>query len=242
MQNIVSDKPYRFVPPYRSTRWAGLLRALLLRQARTRFGVSKTEVVHQEKLRASLDAGHGVLLAPNHSRDADPIVLGGLSKAVKSPFFLMASAHLFMQGRIQRWVLNRGGGFSVYREGMDRASLTAATEILENAERPLVVFPEGFVSRTNERLNPFLEGVSFIARAAAKKRAKLTPPKKVVVHPVAIRYTFLGDQGALEAVLGPTLEMIETRLSWRPQRDLPLADRVIKVGHALLAVKEVEYL
>jgi len=242
MQNIVSDKPYQFVPPYRSGRWIGLLRALLLRQSRTRYGVTKVDVAGQEKLRASLDAGHGIILAPNHSRDSDPVILGALSKAVGAPLFLMASAHLFMQGWLQRWVLNRAGGFSVYREGMDRASINAAIGILESAERPLVIFPEGFISRTNERLNPFLEGVPFIARAAAKKRAKLSPAKKVVVHPVAIRYRFLGDQKALEAVLGPTLETIEARLSWRPQRDLSLAERVSKVGHALLAVKEVEYL
>src|SRR4051794_29962368 len=111
MQNIVSDKPYRFVPPYHSTRWVGLLRAVLLRKARTRFGVTKVETVAAEKLRASLDAGHGIIVAPNHSRDCDPIVLGGLSKAVGAHFFLMASAHLFMQGWLQRWALNRGGGF-----------------------------------------------------------------------------------------------------------------------------------
>ena len=108
-------------------------------------------------------------------------------------FFIMASWHLFMQDRVQTFLLRRAGAFSIYREGIDRAALNTAIDILAEAQRPLVMFPEGFISRTNDRLNPLLDGVSLIARSAAKKRAKLEPPKKVVVHPVAIRYSFHGD-------------------------------------------------
>ena len=36
----------------------------------------------------------------------------------------------------------------------------------------LVIFPEGHISRTNDRLTPMLEGTALIARQAAKKRAK----------------------------------------------------------------------
>ncbi len=35
------------------------------------------------------------------------------------------------------------GAFSVNREGVDRAAVNLAVEILSQAERPLVVFPEG---------------------------------------------------------------------------------------------------
>ena len=133
--------------------------------------MTRLEVRHAERLRSSLAAGHGIVIAPNHSRDSDPLVLGALSKAVGRHFYLMASWHLFMQGRLMAWVLRRGGAFSVYREGMDRQSVNAATEILETADRPLVLFPEGFVSRTNDRLSPLLEGLGVIARSAARKRA-----------------------------------------------------------------------
>src|SRR5436853_4003814 len=40
---------------------------------------------------------------------------------------------------------------------------------------------------TNDRLTPMLEGTALIARQAAKKRAKEN--KKVVIHPVAVRYS-----------------------------------------------------
>ena len=35
---------------------------------------------------------------------------------------------------------------------------------------------------------------------------------------------------------------IEHRLTWQPQRDLPLLARIVKVGSALLSLKEIEYL
>jgi hypothetical protein len=38
------------------------------------------------------------------------------------------------------------------------------------------------------------------------------------------------------------LKDIETRLSWQPQTHLPLRERILKAGHALLALKEIEYL
>ncbi|MGD0540537.1 MAG: 1-acyl-sn-glycerol-3-phosphate acyltransferase, partial [Tepidisphaeraceae bacterium] len=193
MQNIVIDKPYVPVPPYRGRIWPKLLTLYLPRLLRKKYGIMRVDCVHAERLAESIAAGHGVLLTPNHCRDEDPFVLGPLSRAVHSPFFIMASWHLFMQDRFHAFLLRRGGGFSIYREGIDRAAVNTAVEILENARRPLVIFPEGIVSRANDRLNDLMEGTALIARSAAKKRAKLQPPKKVVVHPLAIRYRFQGD-------------------------------------------------
>jgi hypothetical protein len=179
------------------------------------------------------------MLTPNHCRPCDPMALFYLGRAVARPIHIMASAHLFAKSKLQTWVLRRMGVFSVYREGLDREALTFASGILTAAQRPLVVFPEGVISRTNDRLNNLMEGVAFMARLAAKKRAAVTPPGKVVIHPVAIRYLF---GGAVESALAPVLARIERRLSWRPQADLPLADRIVKLGFALLALKETEFL
>jgi hypothetical protein len=78
----------------------------------------------------------------------------------------------------------------------------------------------------------------FIARNAAKQRAAGGGSGKVVIHPTAIRYFF---EGNLEEALNLALEKIEHRLSWRPQTHLGLPDRIIKVGEALLTLKEIEY-
>ena len=135
-------------------------------------------------------------------------------------------------------MLPRIGGFSINREGTDREALKTAIDILATARRPLVVFPEGVVTRTNDRIIHLQDGVSFLARSAAKQRAAASPGGKVVVHPVALRYTFMGD---LEKSLTPVIERIETRLSWQPRTGWPLRKRIVAIGHALLALKEIEY-
>ena len=127
--------------------------------------------------------------------------------------------------------------FSVHREGVDRQSINTAIEMLEKAERPLIVFPEGGVSRTNDRLQALLD-ISPLARAAAKRRAKRVAGGQVVVHPIAIKYLFGGD---LQQAADGVLTRIEHRLTWRPQQDLPLLPRIAKVGKALLGLKELEY-
>jgi hypothetical protein len=151
----------------------------------------------------------------------------------------MASWHLFMQSRVQSFLLPRIGGFSVYREGMDRESLKCATRILSEAQFPLIIFPEGFVTRNNDRLLNLMDGVSFLARSAAKQRAAANLPGKVVIHPVFVRYFF---EGHIAETIAPVLKEIESRLSWQAQNNLALRDRIIKAGHALLALKEIEYL
>jgi hypothetical protein len=102
-----------------------------------------------------------------------------------------------------------------------------------------VLFPEGAITRHNDVLNHLMEGTAFIARAAAKQRAAAGRPDGVVVHPVAIRYVLEGD---LEEAVAPVLGMIEQRMAWRPQTSLPLVERVLKAGGAMLALKEIEHL
>ena len=239
MQNIVIAKPYRFVPPRLSPFWARIIQWYLPTYLRKSFGITSWECVGAERLRASLQAGSGVLVASNHCRPCDPMVLGLLSREVARPFHVMASWHLFMQSRVQSFLLPRIGGFSVYREGLDRESLKCATRILADAQYPLSIFPEGFVTRNNDRLLNLMDGVAFLARSALKQRAASPLPGNVVVHPVFVRYFFEGDPAA---AITPVLQEIEARLSWQPQSHLLLRDRIVKAGHALLALKEIEYL
>jgi 1-acyl-sn-glycerol-3-phosphate acyltransferase len=238
MNSVVSDKPYVPVPPYHGTLWPRALNWYFPRYLRRRYGTAKVEITGAEKLRASIAAGHGVLITPNHCRDEDPFILSALAREVGRPCFVVASAHLFMRGKLQAFLLRRAGAFSIYREGMDKQAVQTSIEILETAERPLVIFPEGHISRTNDRLTPMLEGTALIARQAAKKRAKENDGK-VVVHPVAVRYRFGFD---VDPVVAKMLDEIEARMTWRPSRGLPLHERFKKVGAGLLALKELEYL
>jgi 1-acyl-sn-glycerol-3-phosphate acyltransferase len=239
MQEIIVEKPYKFIPPSRLDFWPWLFQKLCLYEPHLRKneGVIGYECRHVEHLKASLAAGHGILLTPNHCRTADPMVMGWLAKQAGCYIYAMASWHLFHQGAINAWVIQKMGAFSVNREGIDRQAINTAMEILETAQRPLILFPEGGVSRTNDRLHALLD-ISFLARGAAKKRAKAVSGGKVVVHPVAIKYLFGGD---LDRQADPVLTRIEHRLSWRPQRQLSLLARIEKLGRALLSLKEIEY-
>ncbi len=240
-RSIFIEKPYKFVPAIKANWPQKLYRGLKLHRItlRRREGVWDQDVRGAEKIRASIDAGHAVLMTPNHPRLADPANMHNLGLEANCPLYFMASWHLFNQGPMVRFIVRMMGAFSVNREGMDRTAIDHAVDILKNAERPLVIFPEGTTSRTNDRLMSLMDGPSFIARTAAKRRAKEgLGSGKVVVHPVAIKYVFQGD---VDKAAGEALTDIEKRLSWSPQTDLPLVDRIVKVGDALLKIKELQY-
>jgi 1-acyl-sn-glycerol-3-phosphate acyltransferase len=240
MQSIIVEKPYKFIGPNRSDFWPSFVQLFQLYgpHLRKREGVVAHEVRHVERLQASLAAGHGIMLTPNHPRTADPLVLGYMMRAAGSHVFAMASWHLFNQSRFNAWAIRAIGGFSINREGIDRQAINTAIDILDEAKRPLMVFPEGGSTRTNDRLHALLDGVAFIARAGAKKRHKRNGGQ-VVVHPIVIKYLFQGD---LARAADDVLSNIEQRLSWRPRRRVPLMDRISKVGVALLTLKEMEHL
>jgi 1-acyl-sn-glycerol-3-phosphate acyltransferase len=237
MQNIVIDKPYSFVPPVKSAFWPVVFRPLLRPYMAKTWGVTGLEFAGIEHLRAAIGERASIVLVPNHCRPSDPTVVALLGAAAGTPIYTMASWHVFMGPRLQAWFLRRIGGFSVYREGLDRTAIKYAIELLVEARRPLVMFPEGIISRANDRLGAFMEGPAFIARSAAKQRAKSQPAARTVLVPVGLRYHFLGR---LEDSVAPVVDRIETRLTWAPRRELPLVERLQKVGIALVGLKELE--
>ena len=76
---VVFDRPYEFVPPHRGNWWPALIQTFRLYNGylQKREGVYSSESRGLENLRESLERGDGILLAPNHCRYADPLVLGG---------------------------------------------------------------------------------------------------------------------------------------------------------------------
>jgi hypothetical protein len=98
------------------------------------------------------------------------------------------------------------------------------------------VFPEGVVTRLNDKVCPLMEGATFLARAAAKQRAA-AGTGRVVIHPVALKYYFRGNA---RAAAGQLLERLEQRLTWRPQTHRPLVERVYLASRAIMSLKEIE--
>lgn len=240
MQDIVIEKPYKFRPPHHGNWLPRCIRKTNLVEGwlKKNEAVFQSQVRHVERLRQTIDEGHSVLITPNHCRTADPLAMVYLVKAIPCLIYAMASWHLFNQGRFMAWAIPKLGGFSINREGVDRQALAMAIDVLADAARPLIVFPEGAVSGTNDVLNEMMDGTAFIARAAAKRRKKMDTPGKVFVHPVALRYVYHGD---LEAGLRPILDALEARFSWQPQSQLALPDRIQHLGEMILTAKELEY-
>src|SRR5262245_53473041 len=116
MQNIVIDKPYVFVPPHRGRWWPWLLQRFVRRRLRRKHGILSVECQGAENLRASQAQGHAILLAPNHCRPSDAEVVQEVSRQLGVLPFIVASWHLFMQSRLQTFLLRRIGAFSIYRE------------------------------------------------------------------------------------------------------------------------------
>src|SRR6476619_7194198 len=226
MQRIVIDEPYVFVPPVYSEWWPTMLRFILRPYLRKSAGVHSVECRHVERLKASLAAGHSIMLAPNHCRECDPVVLGVLGMEAGCHLFAMASWHVFKQSRFQTFMTRRMGAFSLLREGNDRQAIETAINIMISKRRPLIVYPEGAISRHNDLIDEMMDGPSFIARQVAKRLKKENKPNEVAIHPVATRYAFEGD---LATAIGPDLDALETGLSWQPQRHLPLVDRITKI-------------
>ena len=236
--SVVFGRPYRFVPPHRGDLWPAVIQRLRLIDwhLRRKEGVISYECRRTERLADSLRRGDAVLLAPNHCRYADPIVLGWLARSTDTFVYAMASWHLFNRNAWQSFAMRRMGGFSIYREGPDRQSLDTAIRILERAERPLILFPEGTTNRTNDVLKPLLDGVTFIARSAARRREKQTGGR-VVIHPIGIKYLCHGD---FRPWAEGQLHELERRISWRLPRGRSVLDRTLRLAEAMLSLKEIE--
>lgn len=239
MQNVVFDEPYEFVAPYRGKFWSWAVGVYLPRLVKKRFGINGWTTHGLDHLRESLKANHGIVMCPNHSRGSDPVIIGAITTGTPCHAYAMASWHVFKQSWLETFICHRIGGFSVYREGMDRKALDTAIDIVSTAERPLVIFAEGVISAANDRLMPLMDGTAFIARAAAKKRQKADPNSKVVIHPVNFRYQHQGDPDKL---LPPVLTRLEQLVFWRPQQDLPVIDRIHRLRLAIQSAREIQWL
>jgi hypothetical protein len=226
-------EPYRFIPPFRGTFWCGVARPLIRRKLRKNMKIVSWQFSGQEHLKKSLADGAGILLASNHCRWADPMIVGQLGRSVRQYFYYVVSYHLFKQNRFMGWFLNRIGGYSIWREGADRESIRTSARLLAEAERPVVLFPEGTWFRQNDRVGPLQDGLSLMVRQAAKRNER-----PIVIHPLAIKYWLLADP---RAELAARLTRMESGLGWRPQEEVDLIARVEKLGDGLLTLKEIEH-
>jgi 1-acyl-sn-glycerol-3-phosphate acyltransferase len=182
------------------------------------------------------DAGHSVLLAPNHSDHSDPhVVMEVASRYGMHPYF-MGAREIFEVSALNRWGLQTSGVFSVDRDGPDLSALKTAISLLEAGESPLVMFPEGEIYHHHRRIDPLNEGVASILLKAA---GRVKSPKKAYLVPVALR--FFHDP-SVESTWSDRVSRLEDRIGWVPKPKWPIDERIIRLAMGVLALKETEFL
>ena len=111
-------------------------------------------------------AGRGVLIAPNHAAFADPYLLLDAAERVGTGLFFMTAWQVFgTRSRFHQLVLQQHGCFSVDREGTDLTAFKQAVALLAERAEPLVIFPEGELYHTSDRVTPFRPGFVPVANA-----------------------------------------------------------------------------
>jgi 1-acyl-sn-glycerol-3-phosphate acyltransferase len=237
-QPLIDQFPYHFYAPRPSRFWWRLGRLYntfqLLRREQK---VVAIDVQGLEKLLPMLDRGDGVLITPNHPDSADPGTFFEVSHRIGRPLTYLAGYQLFFGFR--RFLLPRIGVFPIDREGADLRAFKAGVEILTQARFPLVIFPEGEVYHTADRLTPIREGAVAFASTASKRL--VDKGKTVWIVPTAIKYRFIDSVDPLPELLR-AMDRLETRFTWWPRSDLPIVDRIYRYAEGLLGLKELEML
>jgi 1-acyl-sn-glycerol-3-phosphate acyltransferase len=216
--------------------WRKVLSPLRKFYLKKYYAVKEVAVEGAEHL-AVIGEKDGVLFTPNHSHDSDPHVMMAVAKKLDRQFYFMAAWQIFKGHRgIDGFVLQRMGAFSVDREGCDRRAMRQAVELMTKG-RWLVVFPEGEIYHTNERLTPLREGVAFMAGTAQKDLEMEGKGRKVWIVPTAIRYRYLKD---VTPKLEEAMDELESHMTMKSTRGKPLADRIVRFGDTMLSIKEKE--
>jgi 1-acyl-sn-glycerol-3-phosphate acyltransferase len=211
-----------------------LSRLFRRRRLRRDQRIESIETPGIERLHHAVNQGKGVLLIANHSAHYDSEALYAAMDDLGLPLYFMVAWQVFgMATPLQRWALQRVGCFSVDREGSDRQAFKQAVQILQKQPYPLVIFPEGDIYHTTDRVTPFREGAAAIALSAARRA-----DRPIVIQPCGIKFWYLDDP---TPQLQQLLTTLEERVLLRPLPDWSLKQRVLRLGEAVLALKELDY-
>ncbi len=225
--------PPQWWPPKMSLRWVRWTRGYRRWQLKGQ-GIVAVETRGEAHLLQAAKQG-GVLLAPNHSTHYDSNALYTAADGLGLPLYFMTAWQVFaMSTAWQRFLMQRVGCFSVDRESNDRKAMTEAVRVLREKSYPLVIFPEGDIYHTNERVTAFREGAGAIALMAARKSHR---PVQVV--PCAIKFSYEDDPSPL---LSATVAEMEERLFLRTDPATSLIQRIHRLAEASLALKELDVL
>ena len=235
MERHLIKTPPKWWSPIVGPFWMDLWRPIRRMVQRKSQRIVDVDIRGLENLKKATAGDAGVMITPNHSGHADPVIVYSAAEAIRNPFYFMCAWQIFDKANhFRRFMFRTHGCFSVDREGTDMRAFRKAIDILQNERHPLVLFPEGEVYHTNDRITPFRDGAAAIALTAAK-RAK----RPIFAVPCGIKYVYASDP---MPELVELMNRLEEQIVWRPTPHVPLADRIYRLGQGLLSLKEIEYL
>ena len=215
-----ADLPYQFFPPKRNALIAWLIsQSNRFKRLPHTLKIDQVEVSGLEALHKTLKRRgpkrDRVLFLPNHPTHADAAIFIEAIRQTGITTQMMAAYDVFLRSRLDAWVMQKMGAFSVDREGSDQRAMKQAAAVLAKGKHALTIFPEGNVYLRNDKVTPFNDGAAFIAIRAAKELAK--HDVRVFAVPVSIKATHLTDcRDILTDQLEDLLRMLE--LSEHPEQ------------------------
>ena len=229
-----ADLPYQFFPPKRNALVAWLMaQSNRFRRLPNRLKIDGVEVSGVDGLRGTLNRRgvrrDRVLFLPNHPTHADAAIFLEATRQAGITTQMMAAYDVFLRGRLDAWVMQKMGAFSVDREGSDQRAMKQAAAVLAKGKHALTIFPEGNVYLRNDKVTPFNDGAAFIAIRAAKELAK--HDVRVFAVPVSIKATHVTDcREALSRQVQALLGMLELSA----EADAGPRESIVRVGVAAL--------
>lgn len=200
--------PFRFFrPQFRSWAWP------LFRLENHYHLYSKFHFRHVLIDQASLDRlcqqvpGDSHLVMGNHINFCDPHIIFEAFNRVKRKVYWLAGIDPFTKSRFVAWHMQSVGAMSVERGSLDRRAFLYAQQTLDEAQYPLVIFPEGEARFRSKTLGPFFSGATLFAINSALKSNVLAAPesehtegRRVWIWPMTITAHFVDN---------PTRQLIE---------------------------------
>lgn len=225
-----TDKPYQFFPPTPNAFVTGIVKLVNRRFVLPggKHRIKSIEIRRADRILPVLQSKARCLLLPNHSTHSDPQMMLEVQRRLRINAATMAAYDVFLRGRMQAWLMQSIGCFSVDREGSDKQAMNCAVDVLLKGARALTVFPEGNVLLMNDRVAPFLGGAAFIGMRAQKKLGK---DKPIYAVPISMHFSHLTDcrEAIAQHVAG-----LEDQLGIKPTGDSKLRPRMRAIGLQIL--------
>ncbi|MEN9021573.1 MAG: 1-acyl-sn-glycerol-3-phosphate acyltransferase, partial [Verrucomicrobiales bacterium] len=150
-----TDATYEFFPakPNSLVLWLGRLFNRRRNLPGHRHLISDVEVRGNDRLdEARRLGGNRWFFLVNHSTHSDAQILAEAQRIVGVRSCYMAAYDVFLRSKLQAWVMQHAGCFSVNRDASDSRSMREAIRILLENRYGLTLFPEGNVYLMNDRV------------------------------------------------------------------------------------------